>query len=136
MSDLFELQDNLVRRIVESLSLSLSAHEHGRLKRDVPTTSVGYECYLRGNELSRRGLAGFSDLSVARDLYLRCVDSDPRYAPAWAQLGRCYRLIGKGMENGRENLIDRKSTRLNSSHSQISYAVFCLKKKNRIHKTA
>src|SRR2546430_4568211 len=26
---------------------------------------------------------------------------------------------------------DRKSTRLNSSHSQISYAVFCLKKKNR-----
>src|SRR5438270_9303829 len=25
---------------------------------------------------------------------------------------------------------DRKSTRLNSSHSQISYAVFCLKKKN------
>src|SRR2546430_16631188 len=27
---------------------------------------------------------------------------------------------------------DRKSTRLNSSHSQISYAVFCLKKKNAI----
>src|SRR2546430_4462820 len=27
-------------------------------------------------------------------------------------------------------LSDRKSTRLNSSHSQISYAVFCLKKKN------
>src|SRR2546430_7281576 len=27
---------------------------------------------------------------------------------------------------------DRKSTRLNSSHSQISYAVFCLKKKNNI----
>src|SRR2546430_1451376 len=27
-------------------------------------------------------------------------------------------------------LLDRKSTRLNSSHSQISYAVFCLKKKN------
>src|SRR2546430_12473646 len=28
---------------------------------------------------------------------------------------------------------DRKSTRLNSSHSQISYAVFCLKKKNKAH---
>src|SRR2546430_15582007 len=27
---------------------------------------------------------------------------------------------------------DRKSTRLNSSHSQISYAVFCLKKKNEL----
>src|SRR3989442_8253229 len=28
-------------------------------------------------------------------------------------------------------LLDRKSTRLNSSHVRISYAVFCLKKKNR-----
>src|SRR5258708_27504530 len=28
---------------------------------------------------------------------------------------------------------DRKSTRLNSSHQIISYAVFCLKKKNRVH---
>jgi DNA-binding winged helix-turn-helix (wHTH) protein/TolB-like protein len=105
MSDLFELQDNLVQRIVESLSLSLSAREHGRLKRDVPATSVGYECYLRGNELSRRGLAGFDQLMVARELYLRSVKTDPRYAPAWAQLGRCYRLIGKGMEHGHENLM-------------------------------
>src|SRR5688572_31698097 len=30
-----------------------------------------------------------------------------------------------------EGCIDRKSTRLNSSHSQISYAVFCLKKKKK-----
>src|SRR5256886_11532824 len=30
---------------------------------------------------------------------------------------------------GEERVLDRKSTRLNSSHSQISYAVFCLKKK-------
>src|SRR3712207_7387235 len=30
-------------------------------------------------------------------------------------------------------LVDRKSTRLNSSHANISYAVFCLKKKNHIH---
>src|SRR2546430_7284385 len=30
---------------------------------------------------------------------------------------------------------DRKSTRLNSSHSQISYAVFCLKKKNNNRRT-
>src|SRR3989475_8753761 len=32
-------------------------------------------------------------------------------------------------EADREPVVDRKSTRLNSSHSQISYAVFCLKKK-------
>src|SRR2546427_5686047 len=32
-------------------------------------------------------------------------------------------------ETVRPRVVDRKSTRLNSSHSQISYAVFCLKKK-------
>src|SRR2546430_9912720 len=32
-----------------------------------------------------------------------------------------------------DDLRDRKSTRLNSSHSQISYAVFCLKKKTDHH---
>src|SRR2546430_7001587 len=38
--------------------------------------------------------------------------------------------IGKGDVTEAELEADRKSTRLNSSHSQISYAVFCLKKKN------
>src|SRR2546421_3681302 len=33
------------------------------------------------------------------------------------------------------SLIDRKSTRLNSSHDQISYAVFCLKKKKKTYAT-
>src|SRR2546430_12448561 len=39
------------------------------------------------------------------------------------------------MESGPVSL-DRKSTRLNSSHSQISYAVFCLKKKNSMEVTS
>src|SRR5690606_41238411 len=34
--------------------------------------------------------------------------------------------------NGRVLGLDRKSTRLNSSHVKISYAVFCLKKKNKV----
>src|SRR2546427_5233018 len=42
-------------------------------------------------------------------------------------LGRVARRME--LDHARRNLADRKSTRLNSSHSQISYAVFCLKKK-------
>src|SRR2546430_7089613 len=34
------------------------------------------------------------------------------------------------VSDSQNQILDRKSTRLNSSHSQISYAVFCLKKKN------
>src|SRR5690606_24378761 len=33
--------------------------------------------------------------SAARDLYLECVREDPTYAPAWARLGRTYRVIAK-----------------------------------------
>src|SRR5207247_7678739 len=36
-------------------------------------------------------------------------------------------------EGIKEELADRKSTRLNSSHEWISYAVFCLKKKRKIN---
>src|SRR5688572_31794460 len=41
-------------------------------------------------------------------------------------------LAGRPSSSGaRADRVDRKSTRLNSSHSQISYAVFCLKKKKK-----
>src|SRR2546430_10938051 len=42
--------------------------------------------------------------------------------------GNYFETLGVSSALGRT---DRKSTRLNSSHSQISYAVFCLKKKSR-----
>src|SRR5438270_10284442 len=47
--------------------------------------------------------------------------------PDWAQVA--YHSVVPSLPGGGATLLDRKSTRLNSSHSQISYAVFCLKKK-------
>src|SRR5688572_31459635 len=57
--------------------------------------------------------------------------------PLCAVAARARRRRGRGLplqlpfQPGREGGEDRKSTRLNSSHSQISYAVFCLKKKTK-----
>src|SRR3712207_7604984 len=43
-------------------------------------------------------------------------------------------VVGYGLDYaGRYRNLDRKSTRLNSSHANISYAVFCLKKKSQAH---
>src|SRR3712207_7722267 len=42
----------------------------------------------------------------------------------------CRLLFGGCLPLLRPAFLDRKSTRLNSSHANISYAVFCLKKKN------
>src|SRR3989475_7976079 len=41
----------------------------------------------------------------------------------------------KCQAGARDRWLDRKSTCLNSSHSQVSYAVFCLKKKKKKNKT-
>src|SRR2546427_9031639 len=46
------------------------------------------------------------------------------------------RPVRRGRRRGYRRAGDRKSTRLNSSHSQISYAVFCLKKKKKNTDTA
>src|SRR3712207_7402087 len=40
-------------------------------------------------------------------------------------------IQGGSPQRFREYIVDRKSTRLNSSHANISYAVFCLKKKKK-----
>src|SRR2546430_4048728 len=53
------------------------------------------------------------------------------------ELGQLSRIdINDLLANRFKESIDRKSTRLNSSHSQISYAVFCLKKKIRCAKVS
>src|SRR2546430_10234324 len=49
--------------------------------------------------------------------------------------GDCGQLVRRRPERNELTQIDRKSTRLNSSHSQISYAVFCLKKKKNANKS-
>jgi tetratricopeptide (TPR) repeat protein len=89
--EIFQLQDTLAKSIVESLSISLSPAERGQINRDAPADAAAYESYLRANELQLDS----RQWATARDLYLRCLERDPRFAPAWAKLGRCYRLLGK-----------------------------------------
>jgi eukaryotic-like serine/threonine-protein kinase len=105
LRDVFQLQDELVNRIVESLALPLTAREHRRLEHDVPANPTAYEYYLRGNMLYHE----WAKMSVARDLYLRCVEEDPQYAPAWARLGRCHRLMAKWSDEPDENLVRAKN---------------------------
>src|SRR2546427_8100241 len=67
----------------------------------------------------------------------RCRVTLPRVSPLpWPFHGLLHRLLPEGPDDRFEldrptHHRDRKSTRLNSSHSQISYAVFCLKKKKK-----
>ena len=89
LGDLFRLQDDIARRVVEALSLPLTGGT--AVSADAPQNARAYELYLRGNELART----YDGMASARDLYEQSLDLDSRFAPAWAQLGRCHRVIGK-----------------------------------------
>jgi TolB-like protein len=96
VADLFQLQDELTRRIVESLQVPLTARDKRRLESDVPASQAAYDHFLRGNQLSTDP----KQWSVARELYERCIAEDPRFAPAWARLGRLYHVEAKFIESG------------------------------------
>src|SRR5690606_41898148 len=82
---------------------------------------MGHRCHVRG-------------FTVAAELfYSRAISLNGEHMPAYRGRGKL-RLDAMRLEDAVADLtqalrIDRKSTRLNSSHVKISYAVFCLKKK-------
>jgi serine/threonine protein kinase/tetratricopeptide (TPR) repeat protein len=107
---IFELQDELVQRVVSSAALPLTSRDHRTLRHDVAANASAYEFYLRGNQMSHlAGLWSIDRLAIARDLYLRSLDEDPLYAPAWARLGKCHRVIAKSGENTDANLARAES---------------------------
>jgi DNA-binding winged helix-turn-helix (wHTH) protein/tetratricopeptide (TPR) repeat protein len=96
IGNVFHLQDELTERLVNALSLPLTAREQRSLRQDVPSDPKAYEYYLRGNQFSHDS----KQWSAARDLYSRCVEADPCYAPAWARLGRIHHVMAKYLTSG------------------------------------
>ncbi|HET9994443.1 MAG TPA: protein kinase [Candidatus Acidoferrum sp.] len=89
--ELLELHDDLVRRVVDSILPSLSVQEHQALQQDRPASATVYQIYLQANEFGRQ----WQNLPTAIELYERCVEDDPSFAPAWARLGRARWLLDK-----------------------------------------
>src|SRR5699024_12355261 len=94
---------------------------------------IGQERRDRGVDPLHRGIAVLSQVFEELDPV-----SETRKEPGRILMkcpGLCDHVLDVATQPGIgliEMAADRKSTRLNSSHVSISYAVFCLKKKNRI----
>ena len=96
LGDLFHLQDHLVAQIVPALVPPLGAREQRAVKGDVPANARAYEAYLRANQLAQRP----ADHQRALAFYRESVLADPTFAPAWARLGRLYRVMSKYEDDG------------------------------------
>src|SRR5947207_9058176 len=68
--------------------------------------------------------------AVVATIWARLGEPEKAYQ-AWLESWKPYTDNPNHFFSERRNALDRKSTRLNSSHTVISYAVFCLKKKNK-----
>src|SRR2546430_5870656 len=94
---------------------------------------VNPNCYALLHSFCEGRLFQFEVVSIsvaASDDTTAPFDEKPERQTAHFWLcGRCADSMTLMLEPARGLRVDRKSTRLNSSHSQISYAVFCLKKK-------
>ncbi len=126
LTDLFQLQDELTRRVIGSLKLPLTDREQRLLRGDIPASPRAHEFYLRAGQLPQ----STQDWLIARDLYLRAVEEDPRYAPAWARLARIYLLVGKYGSNTEQDYASSESALRNAleinSELPIAHHVYAL----------
>ena len=98
--NIFDLQSELVRQVVDALGLKLTSGERHNLRRDTPASPAAYQQYLRANEAASRP----DRIPDAIALYEDCLRLDPGFAPAMARLARCYRYQGKYDEGRDANL--------------------------------
>jgi TolB-like protein len=85
-SDIFTIQDEIARHIVETLGIDLSDSEQQRLTR-LPTSDLeAYDYYLRAEEAARTGFR--PQLRNALQLYERAAALDPTFAVAFAAHAR------------------------------------------------
>lgn len=87
-TDLFALQDEIVRGIVAKLAVKVDLVERKRAARKGTDNLEAYDYVLRGRELRAR--TSSSDNAKARKIIQKAIELDPRYAPSYVSLGWCY----------------------------------------------
>jgi non-specific serine/threonine protein kinase len=82
MEDIFELQDEIARKIAEALRITLSPQEEEELAAKPTDNLQAYDLYLRGRSYARRLTR--QDLEFALQMYENAVTQDPEFAHAYA----------------------------------------------------
>jgi eukaryotic-like serine/threonine-protein kinase len=87
--DIFAIQDDIARSIVEQLRVTLTGSSDRALVRRGTDNVEAYDLYLRGRHFSRRR---GPDLAIAIDYFTRAIAADPDFAAPHAGLADCHTL--------------------------------------------
>jgi adenylate cyclase len=88
IKDIFVIQDEIARSVLESLGLALTQREGFRFPKPSTTNVEAYEFYLRGRKLYHKWTR--QSVEFARQMFERAVKVDPDFAAAWAGLANTY----------------------------------------------
>ena len=88
IEDIFAIQDEIARSVLDALGLSLTEREKRRFLKPSTANVQAYEFYLRGRKLFQSWTR--QNMEFARQMFLRAVAIDPDFASAWAGLANTY----------------------------------------------
>ncbi len=92
LTDIFAVQDDVTRRIVDALKVTLSPAETARLAGSGTPNIDAYDCYLRGRELLALNPKNRERFEQSIKLFMRALELDPSYSQAYASLSLAYNL--------------------------------------------
>ena len=92
LTDIFEVQDDVTRRIVDALKVTLSPAENTRLADSGTPNIEAYDCYLRGREVMAVNPKNRERFEQATKFYIGALELDPSYSQAYAGLSMAYGL--------------------------------------------
>jgi adenylate cyclase len=92
LTDIFAVQDDVTRRIVDALKVTLSPAEKARLADSGTPNIDAYDCYLRGRELLALNPKNRERFEQSTKLFMRALELDPGYSQAYASLSLAYNL--------------------------------------------
>ena len=100
IEDIFAIQDEIARSVLDALGLSLTQREERRFVKPSTTNVQAYEFYLRGRKLFQTWTR--QNTEFARQMFARAVAIDSEFALAWAGLANTYVDLYRWGRNSRD----------------------------------
>jgi adenylate cyclase len=91
LTDIFEVQDDVTRRIVDALKVTLGPAENARLTDSGTSNIDAYDCVLRGRELIGK-TKNRETFEQSTTFFMKALELDPSYSQAYAGLSMAYNL--------------------------------------------
>jgi adenylate cyclase len=131
LEDIFALQDEISKHIVDALKVRILARELEIITRRGTDDPQAYQIYLMGRSFFNRGHES-KNIQAARSLFAKAIDIDPLYARAYAGLADCdsYLLLANDPTATYDNVIDnadralRLDPDLADAHASRGIAMF------------